>query len=153
MASTLAAGTVTVKITETVSLNGTTYDATNILTVPSINEISQRIVNVPGQTVVELFEFASEPGRGKFIKDDVQYLRITNLDDTHSIAVNTESAISNNWTLVTPGRSFLLGSIVGTMEADDDTVIAVPVLEDILRVWVFGPFDATIDIEFFVALT
>ena len=154
MATTIAAGTVTVKITETVSLNGSTYDATNILTIPSINEVSQRIVNLPGQTLIELFEFSGiQPGRGKFLKSDVQYLRITNLDDTNSLAVNTLGASSNNWILVTPGRSFMLGAVSATMEADDDTVVATPVLQDIDELWVHGSSVDAIDLEFFVALT
>ena len=39
MASTITAGTLTVKLTETIALNGTNMDATNTLTVNSINEI------------------------------------------------------------------------------------------------------------------
>jgi hypothetical protein len=154
MATTIAAGTVTVKITETVSLNGSTYDATNVLTIPNVNEVSQRIVNLPGQTLIELFEFSGiQPGRGKFLKSDVQYLRITNLDDTNSIAVNTLSSSSNNWTLVTPSRSFILGAVSATMEADSDIIIHTPVLQDIDYIWVHGSSVDVIDLEFFVALT
>ena len=43
MASTITAGTLTVKITENVSLNSTNYDSINTLTIPSINEVNQRI--------------------------------------------------------------------------------------------------------------
>ena len=48
MASTITSGTVTVSITETVSLNSTAYDAINTLTIANINEVSQRIITIPG---------------------------------------------------------------------------------------------------------
>ena len=51
MASTITAGTLTVKLTETIALNGTNMDATNTLTVNAINEINQRIVTIPPQAV------------------------------------------------------------------------------------------------------
>ena len=46
MASTISSATLTVTVTESISLNGSTMGATNTLTIGSINEINQRIVTV-----------------------------------------------------------------------------------------------------------
>ena len=78
MASTITAGTLTVKLTESVSLNGSDMGATNTLTVASINEVSQRIVTIDASNVRTLFEFGTVIGRGKFISTNVKYIRITN---------------------------------------------------------------------------
>ena len=42
MSSTITPATLTVKITETISLNGSAQGATNTLTIASINEIFKR---------------------------------------------------------------------------------------------------------------
>ena len=81
MASTISAGTLTVKLTESVSLNGSDMGATNTLTVAAINEVSQRIVTIDASNVRTLFEFGAVIGRGKFISANVKYIRITNKDD------------------------------------------------------------------------
>ena len=62
MATTISAGTLTVKLTESVSLNGSDMGATNTLTVAAINEINQRIVSLDAATVRTLFEFGTTIG-------------------------------------------------------------------------------------------
>jgi hypothetical protein len=107
MASTITSGTVTVKITETVSLNSTNYDSINTLTIPGVNEISQRIVTIPPQSITELFKFSTTIAPGQFLKTTAQYLRITNKDDTNPVALNIKSTTSNTWVRVPAGRSFI----------------------------------------------
>ena len=55
MATTIASGTLTVKLTESVSLNGSDMGSTNTLTVAAINEIDQRIVTIDASNVRALF--------------------------------------------------------------------------------------------------
>ena len=57
MASTITSGTLTVKVTETIALNGTNMDATNTLTVNAINEINQRIVTLAPQDIIILYVY------------------------------------------------------------------------------------------------
>ena len=88
MASTITSGTVTVKLTESVSLNGTDYGATNTLTIASVNEIQQRIVTVPNSTLVKLYDFTGiGTGSGSYDRTALKYLRITNKDDTNNISI------------------------------------------------------------------
>jgi len=157
MASTITSGTLTVKVTETISLNSTNYDSVNILTVPSVNEISQRIVTITPQATVVLFTFSSEAGRGEYVDTNVQYLRITNKDDTHSVAINVQTTGgggSNNWIIVNAGRSFMLGSSVTSMQAVASSVVGVPALQDIEKITAYGPTAAApLDLECYIAST
>jgi hypothetical protein len=154
MASTVGSGTVTVKITETVSLNGSTYDATNILSIPSVNEVSQRIMTLPGQVICEIAEFDStNNGRGKFVRSDVQYMRITNLDDTNSLAIATKTASSYCWQLVTPGRSWILSSASTSFEGDSIPVVVAPTLANVDMIYARGSSEDVIDMELFIGLT
>jgi len=154
MATTISPGTVTVKITETVSLNSTNYDSVNTLTIPNVNEISQRIVTLPPQAIVELFKFALSVAPGQFMKDDVQYVRITNKDDTNPVAINVKYATGNTWTRVPAGRSFILGSAEVSTQSVASGTVGAPGMSDIEVVSAYGPTAAvTMDLECYVALT
>ena len=76
MASTITSGTLTVKLTESVSLHGSDMGATNTLTVAAINEVNQRIVTLDASNVRALFEFGTVVAPGKFVSANVKYLRI-----------------------------------------------------------------------------
>ena len=152
MASTISAGTLTVKLTESVSLNGSDMGATNTLTVASINEVSQRIVTIDASNVRTLFEFGTVIGRGKFISANVKYIRITNKDDTNPVSINIESAASNCWVTVTAGSSWWMSATSSAMEADDDTTVVAPVFQDITKISGHGGSNP-IDVDCYVALT
>ena len=152
MASTITSGTLTVKLTESVSLNGSDMGATNTLTVAAINEVSQRIVTIDASNVRRLFEFGTVIGRGKFISANVKYIRITNKDDTNPVSLNIESASSNCWVTVTAGSSWWMSATTGAMEADDDTTVVAPVFQDITKISGHGGTNA-IDVDCYVALT
>ena len=55
MASTITAASLTVTITESITLNGSNMGATNTLTVGSVNEINQRIVTLDATNVRTFF--------------------------------------------------------------------------------------------------
>ena len=98
MASTITAATLTVTLTESITLNGSSQGATNTLSIGSINEVSKRIVTAT-TTEAGLLGFlsalsgvgvtANKVGYMAGILDDgdVRYIRITNLDDTNFISL------------------------------------------------------------------
>jgi|TARA_B110001454_G_scaffold186686_1_gene183646 hypothetical protein len=152
MASTITAGTLTVKLTETVALNGTNMDATNSLTINSVNEIIQRIVTIPPQTLIILFEFGTVIGPGKSIYANAQYLRMTNKDDDLEINFNLATAATNQWVSVTPGQSWI-SSLNGSDGVASGTV-AGPSLGDVTEVTVYNPsLTLSVDIATYLALT
>jgi|TARA_R110002110_G_scaffold388662_1_gene600808 hypothetical protein len=151
MASTISSATLTVTVTESISLNGSTMGASNVLTVGSINEINQRIVTLDAGNVRALFEFGTVVAPGKFISANVKYLRITNKDDTNGVSLNLESASSNCWIVVLAGQSFMLSASTAGIEADDDTTIAAPTLQDVVKISAHSA--NVIDLDCYMALT
>ena len=152
MASTITSGTLTVKVTETIALNGTNMDATNTLTVNAINEINQRIVTLAPQDIIILYEFGTVVGPGKFIYATTQYLRVTNKDDTNPLHVNVCTASTNQWVSVTAGQSFMC-SMDGSQAIASGTVASAS-LANITKISVENPSTTdALDIDCYVALT
>ena len=151
MASTITAGSLTVKITEAITLNGSDMGSTNTFTVGAVNEISQRIVSLDAGNVRTLFEFGTVIGSGSVVRANVQYVRITNKDDSNGVSINLESASSNSWTQVRAGQSFMLTTAASLMEADDDTTIAAPSLQDLVKINAHSA--NAIDLDCYIALT
>lgn len=152
MASTITSGTLTVKVTEAIALNGTNMDATNTLTINAVNEINQRIVTIPPQDLRILYEFGTVIGPGKFIYADAQYLRITNKDDTIVVNINICTASTNQWVSLTAGQSFI-SSLNGSQGVASGTVVGAS-LADITKITVQNPsLTLAVDIDCYVALT
>ena len=82
MATTLTNATLTVRVIEDVELNGKKSGNTNIHKITGINEVSDRIVTslITGTTLMSLGDAAAA---GTYVRDNVKYIRITNLDDTN----------------------------------------------------------------------
>ena len=150
MATTVTNATLSVTITEGVSLNGHTYGNTNTLEIANIDEVFQRVIEVPtgGAT---LFQFDTSAVSGQqFDEDNVKYMRITNLDDTNFIRIEVESDTSTEvFYKLGAGESLLLYAAKDSMDADS-SAIGSPTLADITAVK--GVADtASVDCEIFVA--
>ena len=109
MASTITAATMTVKVTEDITLNGQQQGGTQTLTFGSINEISRRILTVTtAEAVIATFSGAVASA-GHYNDSAVRYIRFTNKDDTSFITLtfrnqdNDEVAIK-----LDAGQSFIL---------------------------------------------
>ena len=151
MASTITSGTLTVKLTESISLNGSEMGSTNTLTINAVNEINQRIVTVDAGNVRTLFNFGGTISAGEFVRANVKYLRITNKDDTNTVSINIRGNATNCWVEVEPSGSFILTTASSMMEADDDTTVATPVLEDLQIISAYSASGA--DLDCYIALT
>ena len=151
MASTISSATLTVTTTESITLNGSNMGATNTLSVASINEINQRIVTIDSGNVRTLFNFGGTVSAGEFVRANVKYLRITNKDDTNTVSINIRGDATNCWVEVEPSGSFMLTTASTMMEADDDTTVATPVLEDLQIISAYSASGA--DLDCYIALT
>ena len=126
MATTLTAATLTVTLTEAITLNGTRQGTTNIKAVSSINEISKRILTITtNESTIATFS-AAVASAGHYNDSAVKYMRFTNLDDTNFITLtfrnqdNDEAAIK-----LDAGNSFMWfadnsGGMVGVLNATQD---------------------------------
>ena len=153
MASTLTASTMTVTISESITLNGKNQGGTQTLSIPSIATVSRRIIDVPASEV-EIIAMSTAVAAGTFIESDVLYIRITNLDDTNHVTLtfkdedDTEVAL-----LLDKGQSFiyngdLSGGVVNTMHAGGSALTVS--LNDLVNVTATAD-TAACDVEVFVA--
>ena len=112
MASTVTAATLTVKLTETVSLNGRDQGAETTLTIASINEVMKRIVSCSASQTTTIAEFRNDvyEAAGAIDIEDSRYIRITNLDDTNSVEIAVVTVGTTYQVKLDPGHSHILGS-------------------------------------------
>ncbi len=96
MASTLSSATMTVKIIESIKLNGTEQGSVNTRTISSVNEISKRILSVPTSEVT-VASFSTAVSTGTFIEGDVRYIRITNKDDENFVYLVFKNEYNNEF--------------------------------------------------------
>ena len=111
MATTLSSSTMTVRVVESIKLNGTEQGAINTNTFSGINEISKRILTITtAESVIATFS-AAVASAGHYVAANVRYMRFTNKDDTNFITLtfrnqdNDEVAIK-----LDAGQSFMWAS-------------------------------------------
>tara|TARA_Y100001938_G_C8073984_1_gene424858 strand:- start:1359 stop:2093 length:735 start_codon:yes stop_codon:yes gene_type:complete len=123
MASTITAATLTVKLTETVSLNGKDQGATNTMTIASIAEVHKRIVTVP-QSEVTIANFGTAVAAGTFDEAKVRYIRLTNKDDANHLYIVFKNEYNNECCMkLDKGQSFIYNAdqasgVIDTMLAN-----------------------------------
>jgi hypothetical protein len=153
MATTITAATLTVTLTEAVTLNGQDKGATNVLTVASVTEVSQRIVEVGTSEIIILAFQATDPGAGTFDEADVRYIRITNKDDTNYVTLVFRSGTAECAHKLDAGHTFIFagdnsGGIAATHDAASTSLsVSLATLDDITA----QANTAACDIEIFVA--
>tara|TARA_R100001086_G_scaffold127542_1_gene65984 strand:+ start:614 stop:1081 length:468 start_codon:yes stop_codon:yes gene_type:complete len=155
MATSITAATLTVTITESISLNGQDKGSTNELTVASVTEVSQRIVNVPTSEVVVL-AMGTAVAAGQFVEGDVKYIRLTNKDDTNHVTLVFRSENSNECAhKLDAGHSFIYGgdNSGGVVDTHDASTSALTVALDDLVDITAEAADGACDVEIFVAGT
>jgi hypothetical protein len=156
MATTITAATLTVTLTEEISLNGQDKGSTNALTVASVTEVSQRIVEVPTSEITILSFQATNPGAGTFDEADVRYIRLTNKDDTNHITLVFRSASSTECAhKLDAGQSFIYagtaaGIVVTHLASGSPDIGSSPTLVDLVAIAAFAN-SAACDLEIFVA--
>ena len=163
MASTISAATLTVKITESILLNGSEQGSTNTLSIGSISQVYKRIVSCPASQDTRVVDFHSEVNDAILTPLDLQhvkYIRLTNLDDSISITINLQietvgddsAADMTTAISVGPGQSFIMGTThEGIATADNSaTAIGSASLKDLESI-IVHPGGSVGDVELFVA--
>ena len=155
MTSTVTAATLTVKITETITLNGSDQGATNTMTIASVNEVMKRIVTcVNGQTTTVLtFNSDAYGAAGALETEDAKYIRLTNLDNTESVEIAVVTGATLYQVTLRAGESHVLGSPSVCMLAAASTSPTFGTMADLASIQVRPTGSATVDIEVFVAST
>ena len=157
MATTLSSATMTVRVVESIKLNGTEQGAINTKTITGINEISKRIITITtAESVIATFS-AAVASAGHYVAADVRYMRFTNKDDTNFITLtfrnqdNDEVAIK-----LDAGQSFMWaadnsGGMVDVFNATQDADAASDTaLGDLTNIQADAN-TASCDLEMFIA--
>ena len=87
MATKVTPATLTVKVSESITLNGVSYGGSNTFTKASCGQVDQRIMNVVHDANTEIAAFGAADAKGGVVGANLKYFRITNLDDTNFISV------------------------------------------------------------------
>ena len=152
MASTISASTLTVKITESVTLNGSDQGATNTLTISSINEVFKRIVTCTASQTTTLLTFNADVhgAAGAIDLQDAKYIRITNKDDSNALELAVVGAATLYQVELAAGESHVLGNPEALMLAEEDTSPSFGTMANLGSIQV-NPGGNAIDVEVFVA--
>ena len=119
MASTVKPTNFLVKVKEEHVIGNQRTVNENFYRIPNVTNLDRRIVTVPNTTSVDLINTNGlTPGAGLFPSSSVKYGRITNMDDSASLAVtfsSSEGADSTRrvWTMDVLPTSSLMFSGVG----------------------------------------
>ena len=87
--------TMTITITESVSLNGTNRGNTITKSISNIHDVMERIITVPTSEVVLYTTDASAVAGSIFDRDYVKYARITNKDASNYVVIRIKNAYND----------------------------------------------------------
>ena len=154
MATTLSASTLTVTLTEAISLNGYDQGASNSITIASIANVLKRIVSCTASQTTTIATFAASVHTSVHALDvdDVKYIRVTNLDDTNALELAVVGAATLYQIELAAGESHVLGNPDAVMLAEADTSPSFGTMADIASLQV-NPAGNEIDVEIFIAST
>ena len=121
----LNAATLTVTITEALAVghdNGSTdnldFAQTYTHTFGSIINTSKRIIKLANTNLTEIATFGSDTSNGAFVRADVKYIRVTNLDGTTALQVGLDDEDSDaGYTSVAANSSIMYTGT--TVEGDN----------------------------------
>ena len=132
--------TMTVNITESLTLNGVEQGGNTSLDITGVNDIYKRTVTVPSgaDTTIATFRTAASTADGAIDLENVKYIRVSNLDSSNPINLSLqiaggEDASPNMSTtvLISAGQSFLLWTVHDGIATDDDAATLIDALNDL----------------------
>ena len=111
--------TLTSTIIETLTLDGQTFDSTKIKSIQNITQVLKTIVECP-TSEINIVTFASAAtGISTLDQDDIEYVRLTNLDSSNFITIGIEKESSTASVAafrLDAGRSFIVATPNTTTE-------------------------------------
>ena len=109
MASTITPSTMTVTLSESITLNGKSQGGTTTKTFASINEVTSRILTITTNEAVIATFSGAVASAGHYNDGNVRYMRFTNLDDTYFVTLTFRNDDNDEFAVkVDAGQSFIL---------------------------------------------
>jgi|TARA_R100001443_G_scaffold21376_1_gene33635 hypothetical protein len=152
MATTITAATLTVNLSETLTLGGQNFGGTKELTISNITEAFKRIVRCMNSqtTTIATFSGNAFASANAIDLEDAKYIRVTNLDDTNPVELAVVGAATLYQVRLDAGQSHILGAPDDLMLAEADTSPSFGTMADIASIQV-NPASNDVDVEIFVA--
>jgi len=148
MASTITPATLTVTITEAITLGGSDRGSTHTRTVASVATVDPRIMNV-GTAEVDILGFGSATGQGQYVRTDLRYLRVTNKDDTNFVTLGvSKTGADTAFFKLGAGQTFMMSNDELEVDATGSASSAFVEIDSISA----KADTAACDLEIFVAL-
>ena len=143
----------TVTITESVTINGAVRGSTNELTTSDIVDTFERTVTCTHSETTIVAEFGATPhaAGSNLDRDNVKYLRITNLDNTNECEVAFVGSATLYQVRLRAGASHILCNGDDILLAEADTSPSFGTLEDLASVQVRPISTNNIQVEVFAA--
>ena len=146
--------TLTISLSEKLAINGRDYGSKQTFSIPSIVDVSRRLVTVT-TTEATILSFGAAIGAGTFIVGDVMYLRFSNLDDTNHIVLTFVNENDDEFAVkLDKGHSFVLvgdvsGGMADMIDAIDGTGLSLSLGD--LKTVTADADTASVDLEIYVA--
>ena len=152
MATTITAATLTVNLSETLTLGGQNFGGTKELTISNITEAFKRIVRCMNSQTTTIAKFSGNAfaSANAIDLEDAKYIRVTNLDDTNPVELAVVGAATLYQVRLDAGQSHILGAPDDLMLAEADTSPSFGTMADIASIQV-NPAGNDVDVEIFVA--
>ena len=143
----------TVTISDSVELNGAVRGGSNTITVAGINDVFERIVTCPHSATTTIATFSSNvyDSAGAIDRENVRYIRVTNLSAEYDIELGVGGAASNYTILIPASSSHILARAEDVMIAEADAVPSYGALADLAKLEVRPTTSNNINVELFVA--
>lgn len=110
MATTITSASMTVTITEAITLNGKDQGGTYTQTIAGITETDRRVLTA-STSEVDILGFGAANGQGQYTSANIRYIRITNLDDTNFVTLGVSDTGSDTYFVkLEAGQSFIVNN-------------------------------------------
>ena len=149
MATTINNSELTVTVSEDIKLNGQQVGSKTIQTISGINEASRRIFSVPTYET-EILALSSSAGGGTYVTTDMQYIRVSNLDDTNFVRLTFSSGSLNRYDMKLPAKRTAIFTAASISGSDGGASFGSFVDFDSMKA---SADTASVDLELFVAST
>jgi len=151
--------TLTVTLTEDLTLNGYQQGSSNSFTIASITQVTKKIVSCTNDQNTTIIAFDSDLHDANSVLDmeSTKYIRITNLDASNTVNLSLQidtgvDGADHQTTLqMAAGQSFVMGSPDATVATSDDGAAPDTSLNDIESIIAHPTGSAVVQLEVLVA--
>jgi len=114
MASTVTPTTLSVTVSETITLNGTTFDTINTQEIQNVGNYVNNVFNIQTgtQEILKFSRTGVAPRDGEYDVDLVKYIRLTNADDTTNVKIVMSYVVSADQNItLEAGGTFVMNNL------------------------------------------